>query len=460
MKYNKQFDYNVLIIFLVSMVVPVIVASSQYFITTYQDDIMWINWARLHGTNVIDVLTAKLGTGFRPMMNVWYAVGYSVWGSTPQYYYLLNGVLFSGSMVYLYLIGKSLCNKATGLIAVSLYLFLDASFMLVSKINFIATIGELFFLIGAIYYSIQYYQTSNNKMLAIVFSVLAFLSKEPSLLIIPAFNITYLYLYNRLNAKWILLNSIPFVYMAFLYLIVSPDVGIGNTNILLRIYDNIIFYTSTEITSQFKTTGLIILGVIIAGYYLYNNTFRKELILCLILAISGILPFIFTKQPVQPTYLAEANIGIVLLLGIVIVNGLKERGVVSMIILTGLILQAIYIPAQLNNMIAYNNFTSSNQTVFYETVNSLKDMPLGTVFYIPAEKRHVDMQISEVAFQEYLCINDLCDFKVVTNISKSDYILLPSTLDVDLFKKEYPNTSLNIIQKIKFKGNVGILADS
>lgn len=460
MKYKQQFDYNLLVVFFFSMIVPIIISSSQYFIIEYQDDVMWINWARLHGTNAIDILMAKLGTGFRPMMNAWYAISYSLWGSTPKYYYLLNGILFSGSMVYLYLICKSLCNKTAGLIGVSLYLFLDASFILVSKINFIATIGELFFLTGTIYYSIKYYQEGNNKILAIVFSVLAFLSKEPSLLIIPIFNITYLYLYNRLNVKWILLNIIPFVYMAYLYLIMSPDIGVGNINILLRIKDNIIFYASTEITSQFKTTGLILSGLIVAIYYIYKNIFKKELVLCLVLAISGLLPFIITKQPVQQTYLAESNIGMVILLSIVIVNAMKEKGIVPMVILTGLILQGMYAPVQLNNMVAYNNAISSNQTVFYETVHSLNELSIGNVFYIPSEKRPIDTQISESMFQEYLCINDLCDFKAVTNIYESEYIILPSSLDVDLFEKEYSNVSLNIIKKIEIKGNVGILANS
>ncbi len=458
---NRKFDFIIPIIFIISMIWPIMIASTRYYIVGYSDDIIWIDWARTHGTSVIDIFTAKLGTGFRPMMNFWYALSYNLWGAQPRFYYLLNGILFSGSMVFLYLIGKLLYNKITGVVAVSLYLSLDMSFILVSKINFIATIGELFFITSAIYYSLNYLKNNDtrSKFLAIILSILAFLSKEPSLLIIPFVNLSYIW-YNKLwNRNYLIMNILPFIYMFVIYFLISPDVGTGNGNIAQRFIDNLVFYVDDEITYQFKTPALLLISFVAAGYYIITNKSRQEITMCLLWFVAGFLPFLFTQQIVQSTYLAEANLGIVLLIGLVAAKGLKEEKFIRGIIIFGILVQAIYIPGQITNSQWYNNEISNKQKVFFDTVNSLHEIPTDTVFYIPEETRSkYDSQISEKVFQQYLCLRDLCNIKVTTNYSQSHYIILPSTLDTNIFKGEYPNAGLKeVVKKIEIGENVGLI---
>lgn len=442
------------------MIIPVIISNNQFYIVRYSDDIIWIDWARTHGTSIIDIITAKLGTGFRPMMNFWYALSYNLWGAEPKYYYILNGILFSGSMVFLYLIGKTLYNKNAGLISVLLYLAIDSSFILISKINFLSTTGELFFLTSSLFFSINYFRTQNctSKWLAILFSVLAFLSKEPSLIIIPLVNLFYLWSNNQLKPKYILLNGVPLLYMLSLYLFLSPEIGIGTGNVLFRFINNIQTYADIEINVQLKPAILLFLSIFLSGYYIYKKQQYKELSLCLIWSIVAIAPFLITQQKVQLTYLAEMNMGVVLLIGIIISKGFKENNLfIKTMLIIAILTQITYIPTQIENMRNYNMAASDDQKVFFNTVNSLHNIPTNTIFYLSDDQRPINSQISSEVFQQYLCLRDLCNIKVVTNMSESQYIILPSSLDVLYFNKLHPNITLEQLYQFNSHRNVGYI---
>ncbi|MFA4870843.1 MAG: glycosyltransferase family 39 protein [Pedobacter sp.] len=457
-KQKTQIDIIIPIVFAISMIVPIIASLSQYYIVGYADDIVWINWAREHGTNIIDILTAKLGTGFRPMMSIWYAIGYALWGSTPMYYYLLSGLLFSGSMVFLYLLGKTLHSKSAGFIAVLTYLILDASFILVSKINFIATTGELFFLLLAIYFSIQYFKTNSktSMWLGITMSGFAFLSKEPSLLIIPAVNLTYLFFSKTSTKKRLLINIVPFIYLSILYFFITPDIGAGNASLTERMN----FYFTTEFETQFKTGILLLIVTVVSWYYMYINKLRTEILLCGAISAFGFLPLLITQQPVQPTYLAEANLGMVLLIGIIISESVKKNNIILGLVIIGILAQVTIVPGQISNMQKYNHMISDNQKTFFETVESIKTLPENEpVFYLPdaTRQKYGGMQINEDFFHDYLCIRNLCNTEVTTNYSAASYIILPSTLDTQIFKQEYPNETVGVITQINHGGDYGFI---
>lgn len=459
---NKSVDYLILLVFILSIIVPIIIASTQYYITQYGDDVVWISWAQHHHSNILDILTAKLGAGYRPMMNMWYAIGYTLWGNEPFYYYLLNGLLFSGSMVFLYLLGKILHSRTAGFVAVLLYLFLDASFILVAKINFIATIGEIFFITSALYYSIRFFKTGDKLSMwsAIGLSVLAFLSKEPSIMIIPVVNLTYLWNSGLWKKNYVIMNLLPFIYLFLMMFYITPDVGSGNdANLFQRISANLQFYFDTEITSQFKTPILLSISIIIAGYYYAIRKLRTEIMLCVMWFIVALIPFLITQQIVQPTYLAEANLGMVLLLGIVISEGFKKNNLLSGLIIIGILFQASMIPGQISNMQNYNHMVSNNQKTFLETVESIKQLPPDeTVFYFSNDVRQkYGMQIPENIFKDYLCLRNLCNIKVVTSYADANYIILPSSLDVYTFQKEMPNEKPSVVKQIKNGEDYGYL---
>ncbi len=458
---NNNSDYLIPMIFCLSIIVPIIVASTQYFIIQYADDIMCIFWAKNHYTNIIDIFSTHLGSGWRPIMNLWYAIGYALWGKEPFYYYMLNGILFSGSMVFLYLIGKMLHSKIAGLVAISLYLLLDASFILVSKINFIATIGEIFFITSALYYSIRFYKKGDklSMWLAIGLSVLAFLSKEPSIIIIPIVNLTYLW-YNRLLKKNnIIMNLIPFVFLFVTLFYISPNVGSGDgVDLMQRITNNLQFYYDSEISTQFKTSILLFISLVVAGYYYLHGKLKAEIMICSMWFIVAILPFLITDQPVQPTYLAEANLGMVLLIGFIISEGLRKLNVISLLLIIGIIAQVSVIPGQISNMQNYNHMVTENQKTFFETVEAMKRLPINeTVFYITDDVRQkYGMQINEHTFQDYLCLQDRCDLRV-TSYADARYIILPSSLDVYIFQKEMSNEKVILEKQIKNGENYGII---
>ncbi len=463
---NKQIKKNVFdclipIIFVLSMIIPIIVSQSQEYIVQYGDDISVINWAKDH--TIFDIFTSKLGTGYRPIMNFFYVFGYTIWGSEASFYYLFSGLLFSGGMIFLYLLGKTLHSKLAGISAVLLYLFFDASFILISKINFIVTTGEIFFITSALYFSIQYFKDKNNthKYLAISLSILAFLTKEPSILIIPIFILTYLYLNGQLNKKYIIICIIPLIYLLFEMIFIASDIGGGNSNIIERIINNTKFYLDTEITSQFKIPILLGISILIASYYASYRNLKKEIFLCVVWFIVGILPFLVTQQPVQPTYLAESNIGVVLLIGIVISESTKKVDWITALLILGIITQVAVIPNQISNMQNYNRMISDNQNTFRETMIELNSISTSApVFYLSEEIRNKygGYQITEDFFRQYLHIKDI-NINVTTNYIESEYIILPSSLDVQIFQKEYPDeiNKLQIIKQIQNNNDYGFI---
>ncbi len=459
---KRSFDYFIIFIFIISMIMPIIVSTSQQYIVQYSDDVAVISWAKEH--SIFDIFSSKIGTGYRPIMYLIYIINYTLWGSQAMYYYLFSGILFSGAMIFLYLLGKTLHSRLAGITSVALYLFLDASFILISKINFIVTIGEIFFITSALYFSIKYFKNTkdqNSKWMTIILSILAFLTKEPSLLIIPSFILTYLYFNNKIDKKYIILCLIPYFYIILEMIFISPDVGSGGANIFQRIIENGRFYIETEINSQFKTPILIGLVLLLSTYYFSYNNLKKEISVCVMWFVVGILPFLITQQPVQPTYLAEANLGMVLLMGIVISVASKKFNLITIILIAGIIMQILVIPTQISNTQNYTRMVGDNQNTFLEVVTELKNIPKDeSIYYISEMTRakHGGYQINEGFFEDYLCIRNMCDLRITTNYSEAKYIILPSSLDIQIFQKEYPNEkSLQVIKQIQHNNDYGFI---
>lgn len=458
-KIKSNFDYIPIFIFLISIIVPIIIATTQYLIVQYGDDVAFMGWSQTHH-NPLDVF-GKLGTGYRPMMLTWLFIGHSLWGVNPFGFYLLNGALFAGAMVFLYLLGKTLHSPPAGVIAVLLYLILDSTFIMVSKLNFIAFSGEIFFITSALYCSITYYKTADKKFMwpAIILSILGFMSKEPSLIIIPTVNLTYLWFSGLLKKNRIIINIIPFIYMLLIIFFIAPEVG-GNGDVMQRFISNLQFYINDEINMQFKTPVLLLVSIIVAGYYILHKL-RTELMLCFMWFAAGILPFLITRQPVQHTYLIEANLSMVLLIGIVVTEALKKPkfDLIMGLVIVGLLFQALMILGQISNMQNYNKMVSDNQKTFYETTLLLKQIPPNeSVFYFPDSIRQkYGMQLTEDFFRQYLCLQGQCSINITTSYSNANYIILPSSLDIHVFQSEMPNKNLKIIKQIKYGNEQGVL---
>ncbi len=535
---SKKIDIFIPVIFFFSFINSLRAALSQYYILEYPDDIVWVSWASKHFNEPLAILLDKQGTGLRPMINLLYAAGYSIWGSNATYYYLMNGVLFAGAMVFLYLLIKQLHSRAAGVIAVFLYLFLDASFILVWKMNYTTSIAEMFFITSSLYYSIHFFEKANKKslVLAFVLGIFAFLSKEPSILIIPTVNIIYLlHKWKSIEAKTriasLLVNvSLPLLFLLLTFM-VSSEVNVPRTSPLLElIKSRLVTYFELELSTtqgQLKNPYLLFLGCIGAFYFhkfkkeelgavsmnliknaisilliaivfissqsLFSLTGATLIILLLALAFIfgdinrrlgiawfgvGLAPLLITSQQVQPTYLAEANLGMVLFIGVTVSeylkyifskenSGVKETRVSSVfktvniiIVALILVLQLSAIPTEIGNTNNYQKVVSGSQTSFKEAIDYLMaSVPEnGTVYYIPSEEREKvgGSQITEGVFNDVLCLNKRCDIKVKnllpsTNLEKGGFIVLLSNVDAYIFSKDYTslNNNVYILKQIK-----------
>jgi 4-amino-4-deoxy-L-arabinose transferase-like glycosyltransferase len=536
---SKKIDILIPVIFFISFINSLRAAVSQYYILEYPDDIVWVSWASKHFNEPLAILLDKQGTGLRPMINFLYAIGYSVWGSNATYYYLMNGVLFAGAMVFLYLLIKQLHSRAAGIIAVFLYLFLDASFILVWKMNYTTSIAEMFFITSSLYYSIHFFDNADKKslVLAFVLGIFAFLSKEPSILIIPAVNIIYLlHKWKSIEAKTriasLLVNvSLPLLFLLLTFM-VSSEVNAPRTSPLLElIKSRLVTYFELELSTtqgQLKNPYLIFLActgaiyfhkfnreefggvpmsiiknaisiliiavVFISSQSLYSPTGAILIVLLLALAFIfgdinrrlgiawfgvGLAPLLITSQQVQPTYLAEANLGMSLFIGVTVSEYLKYiftkensgekssqvssvfKTVNIVIVVLILVLQISAIPPEISNTNNYQKVASESQTSFKEAVDYVKtSVPEnGSVYYIPSEEREKvgGSQITPGVFYDVLCMQGRCDIEVknllpsATNMGKNGFIVLLSNLDAYIFNQEYSslNNNVYILKQIK-----------
>lgn len=459
---KPSIDYIIPLILIISLIVPYFIATTQYFNTaSYGDDIVMVGWSQNH-PNFIDMLITKMGTGFRPMTSMLLFIEYNLFGHTPFYYYMFNGFLFAGAMCFLYLLAKTLHSRIAGVTAVLFYLFLDGSFIALSKIMFITSIAEIFFITSALYYSINYFKTNSRPSLylSIILTIFAFLTKEPSILIIPVVNLTHLYFNKQLTKPRIIVNTLPFIYLFLILFVISPDVGpSSDTNIIQRISTNLQFYLDTEATTQFKNPILLLSIIFISAYYFFTNKLRQQISITLLLFTVALLPFLITRQPVQPTYLIEANIGMTLLVGIIIAETIRKNTWILALLLVGLLLQLAVIPQQISAMQNYNSMLSSNQKTFYETIESTSLIPQNSsVFYFSNEVRQkYGNQFNSDVAQQYLCLLNQCTLRITTSYNDSTYILLPSSLDIYTFRQEYPSEQVQLIKEIKNNNDYGVI---
>lgn len=524
----KKIDILIIVIIIcLSFINPLKAAMDQYYILMgVPDDIVWVYKASTHLSQPSEIFE-KIGTGNRPLVNVFYTIGYWLWGSNETFYYLMNGVFFTGAMVFLYLLIKLLHSRLAGVIAVLFYLFLDASFILVSKMNFSVSIVEIFFITSSLYYSIHFFKNGSKKsmVLAFILGIAAFFSKEPSILIIPAVNILYiLHMWKSIDVRTrvqaLLVNiSLPLLFLIFSFFI-SPEVYAPRQGLLSElIKSRLLFYLDQELSGQLKNPYILFMAcagtfffysfkkeeyygisidiikdavsilIILTGILLSLsgtlNSLTGDIIILLLLAVSfkfgnvnhrlgiiwfsaGLAPLLITSQSVQPTYLAEANLGMVLLISVIIADYLKYiltikinepkdrsgvnwiiRGATILMVMSILVLQLAAVPGQINNTNNYHKMVSDNQQTFKGAVEFIKaTVPInGTIYYVPDQARKkVDVeQIGPEYFHWLLCLKGRCDIEIKSldslnpNSEKQNgrFVVLLSSADAYIFVNEY-----------------------
>ncbi len=374
-------------------------------------------------------------------MYAWHVIAYSIGGINPAIYYLMNGILLAISMVFLYKIGEILHSKFAGIATVLLYLFLDLSFILVTRISTISNISEIFFMTIAIYCLIRYYKFNESLYvwIGIISSILSFLSKEQGIIIIPAISLTYLVYTKSLTYRRFFIHLIPFFFIIYNVFVLSPDLSGGGVSIT-RIVEHI-YYFADNIVYQLKSVMLLFICLIIGAYYYVKKILRTEIMICCAWFVAGILPVIVTSVVPMPLYLSEPSLGMVLLIGIIISESLKSTNnikYIQYIVILGIIIQLSFVPLQIINASAHNKNMVNEQNIFRETTENIKvNIPLNsTIYYIPQEirKEYGITQFDEVVFQKFLCMQGRCDLKVINN-TNADYTVLLTDSDSMIYSK-------------------------
>lgn len=88
--YSTELTY--IVIFIFSFIRSIGFANTRYYIVAYEDDIAWIYWASQHISEPLSLLSHGVGNGYRPMVNLYFAGGYWLWGPNEAGYYLMNVV--------------------------------------------------------------------------------------------------------------------------------------------------------------------------------------------------------------------------------------------------------------------------------------------------------------------------------------------------------------------------------
>lgn len=528
---SKKFDFFIPVIIILSVINSLRAATSQYYLFGYADDIIMVYWASEHVNQPLTLLSQGPGNGYRPTYYLFYAFGYLLWGANEFYYYLLNGIVFAGAMVYLYRLIKLISDRLSGIIAVLLFLFLDASFILVWKMNYIVSIAEMFFIASSLYYSIHFFEKADKKslVLAIVLAVFAFGAKEQSIVIIPLVNIMYL-LHKRSNPTFppkvkvvaILLSLAPMIFYFVVITFFSPEITISKSASLTELAKSrLIYYIEQELSWQLKNPYLLFLGCIGALYFYQfkhekygrlSSSLLKNVLAIVIISIvfvllrsgslyslegslftvmllmvgflfgdisqrlgviwfaAGFAPLLFVSLgPVQPTYLAEPNMGMVLFIGVSLSKYLGQfflsgsgrkpehdatlrflKTVNIIIVLIIIVLQLSEVPVQIQNTNNYQKMRAESETSFRESIDYIKvSVPQnGRIYYIPEEQRTKvgGEQIPPHILHELLCIKGRCDIRIelLSSLEISggekhpgEYIVLLSNLDIYLFFNEY-----------------------
>lgn len=532
----KNIDILIPIIAVLSFINSIRAAFSQYYILEYADDILGVSWISQQMSHPWTLILKAPWEGYRPALNIIMGIGYSIWGANEFFYYLYDGIFFVGAMVFLYLLIKSLSDRTSGLMVVLLYLFLDASFILVWKFNYIIATSELFFITSSLYYSIKFFKTADRKNLyyAIPLAVFGFFTRELSIVIIPAVNVYYLlHNWNTLpfekNIKKYILFSTTLPVLTILPALLFFETGVGPSKtkpIIELMTSNLIFYIQQELSWQLKNPYLLILActgtfyfyhfkqetyfkipietiknivaiVLIIGFFIISKywdiySLTGVLLIVMLCVISfifadmnqrlglvwfgvGLGPLLISGLLVQPTYLAEANLGMSFFIGVTISKYLKYfftrnpvqskkaaskikkdefpqilKLITASLVIIIILFQLSLVPTQINNTNFYQKRVSDSQTSFKESIEYIKISVVenGVVYYIPDEQRAEigGGQINAPMLQSLLCLKGRCDIEVkslmildinITRKPNHEFIALLSKLDIYIFNNKY-----------------------
>lgn len=355
--YKKQFFNQILIwLVLLSAAVLISVLFPVYF---RNDDGTWLFWAssnRLFEAFIPDV--ASFGGTFRPINYVFWWIMFRVAGYTAIYYQILVVFIFLANLYLFYLLSKEYLGQSTAIASIGFHiLFFQNLYYVAFWFSDTTFTLQLFFAFLSILFYLKSKKESYKIIFSYLFAILAFLTKEPAILIVIVFVISDMAINSKPNISLRpYVKVIPYIFFAAVILIVSPvtesrPMTLGNLADMWSIigFRGEFYYEYLRSGARFtiplllgllalgvngiKSKWLIISTLILAVASVVNWIYFYTIILILSFAIIRnfikLLPpfiwFIITLFPLfmlsfyTPTYLYEFSFGFSMFMGAAIV---------------------------------------------------------------------------------------------------------------------------------------------
>lgn len=328
------------------------------------DDTLLLYWGAHHNMyDSFNVRIANLGGAYRPLINLFFSIGYRLFGLNPIGFQVTCTSIFLLDLYLLYYLSKIYFNKNSGIVILIIYcaLFYNHFQMAFWFSDITFSMHVMFTLL-----SIIFYLKSKEKIYYIIvsylFAFMGILTKEPSIIIITSFVFADLLIHftkkDYVKKAWVLL---PYMSIVIWILLISPvmdsrfkqsadattflynldyryryyfDFLLSGTKKLIPLLLSISFAVCIPKSMWVKL--LVILISIPCYYYTYYYIVFLFAVSCLfVIQEKKLLPFFFWMlftsftlpfmSFITPTYLFEFSIGFSIFLGYIVNKQLIEK---------------------------------------------------------------------------------------------------------------------------------------
>lgn len=239
------------------------------------------------------------GGRYRPLTPVFFAIGISIFGESPVWGHLFNCLFYAGVVVLLYhvllvlLAGKSAGSpkRKAAFIALSASLLFATHPLHTEVVANIKGLDEIFvlgFALLAWWFTLRahYYGGVINHVFVFVAFLLAFLSKENTITLVPLIPLS---LWFFADAKWktVFLSSIPYLAATVVFLVIrSSVVGISvggttmelmNNPFLKYVNDALVPFTGSEKAASILVSLGKYLQLLVAPFSLTHDYYPRQI---------------------------------------------------------------------------------------------------------------------------------------------------------------------------------------
>lgn len=363
----KRFNYNsafkpILIISAIIVVAVLITLLFPMFFRT--DDSINLYWSAHHSIkDILNVPVASFWGMYRPFVNLFFNITYSLFGLNPFGYQVTCISIFLIDLYLIYKVCKLYFNKTSAITTIALYFALFYShFQMVFWFSDIVFIMHLMFALLAILSYLKSKENSYYMIASFLFALMGALTKEPAILIVAAFVFgDYLATITKqdyLKKAWIIA---PYLAIGIWLILISPvmetrfkqasdpSAFLSNLDYRYRYYFGCLL-SSTKLfiplllgipfaLSFTKSWGLRLILVLLAipcyFYPYYYIVFLFTIAGLFAIQYKKLLPFFFWMAGtsltlpfiayITPTYLFEFSFGFSIFMGYVISSQIIDK---------------------------------------------------------------------------------------------------------------------------------------